>query len=101
MDGIINSMDMSLSKLWELVMEREACHAAVHRISKNWTRLRDGNKELKVTEERNIKGVSVIRFGFLYVFPVHADDLLLLTAATLYFRGFSSPPCLSMVRLEK
>ena len=37
LDGIINSMDMSLSKLWEIVKGREAWHAAVHEITKSWT----------------------------------------------------------------
>ena len=41
LDGITDAMNMNLGKLWEMVRDREAWHAAVHGVEKNWTRLGD------------------------------------------------------------
>ena len=50
LDSITKSMDMSLSKLWEIVKDREAWHTAIHGVTKSWTQVRDWtNKQIPLT----------------------------------------------------
>ena len=69
LDGITDSMDVSLSELWELVMDREAWHAAIHGVMKNWTRLSDWT-------ELNFPSIS---FWYLCLFLYIRSALIFIT----------------------
>ena len=65
LDGITDSMDMSLSKLWEMVKNREAWHAAVHGVGKSQTQLNENNGILCVSLLSCVFGNQVCVFYFL------------------------------------
>ena len=75
LDGITNLMDMSLSKLQDLVMDREAWRAAVHEVSKSWTWLSDWTK-LNWTVLKEVGGRFNNERAYVYIWLIYADFYL-------------------------
>ena len=68
LDGIIDSMDKSLSKLWEKMKDREAWHAAVHGVTKNWTQQSDWTTNVRKQKNASILSMQLHELWKLYAY---------------------------------
>ena len=80
LDGITDSMDGNLSELWELVMNREAWHAAIHGVVKRWTRLSDSTELTDV----NMQGPLSVQFSKYVTCKILTIHLFVMLNIVLY-----------------